>query len=134
MRSSGGLIFNNSSSALWFVHQAFDRHLPAVGFKPGRRRCHAFLVRRKFIKIIVVRDVLQRCRRIFSVKAVDVVGGGSNQPLDPGGFDGASSHRIEPAINQSGCHRAGRQDARLNEAAAVEINRRWGDLTAGNFV
>ena len=117
-------------------HQTLDRHLPAFGFKIGRRRRDAFLVGREFVEIIVMRDVLERSLRFGHAEAA----GGirrrrrGNDPFDLRRVDFARGHGIETPINQAGGHGAGREDSRPDEVPAIEINGGVGHLAGGYFV
>ena len=50
------------------------------------------------------------------------------------GFDFGCCGMIQLAISQAGGHSASRENSRPDEVAAIEINRRIGDLAGGNFV
>src|SRR5882672_9901006 len=71
IRSSGELIFNRSSRSktLGFLTKPSTETCQPLVSKFGRRRGDSFLVGREFIEIIVMRDVLERGRRVAYAKA-----------------------------------------------------------------
>jgi len=105
-----------------------------VGVKSGGCGGDAILVRREFVEIIVMRDVLQGGFRLIRAKAGGVIGRGGGDSGEGGGFDRGRGHVVEAAIEEAGGDSAGGEDTGADEVPPVEVNGRTGNLAGGYFI
>ena len=120
-RSSGGTELHQlvEIEHLGLVHHALDRDLPGLGDEPRRGGRDAFLVGGELVEIVVIADV-----------SSGVIGSSTRNPLamaaalparaavrHRGRVDRRRTGTIEPAVDPSGRHHAGRRDPGVHERA-----------------
>ncbi len=116
-------------------HQAIDGDLPAVGGERAHRSRHALLLRAELVKIVVMRDALERCFLLAGVERLRdlrrIRGGRHRGRLQT--RQRGSLGRDRAALMQAPVERARRDDRcchqpRLDEGAPIKVELRWSHL------